>query len=455
MMTFLRSIAGLARAGGLTALVLAAAAAAPAHAGPAVTVYTHDLGFVREQRALNLSRDRDTLMVPVPERIDFTSVRLVPQGARLVRLAYRFDVPSGDGALDHARGNRVRVVLRGDRVVEGTLVAVDGSWLVVREDDGSVHTLSRAAADDVRIASASNRLTLQPALEAVLEGHRGRLNAELSYLTGGLSWTAEHVVVRRGETGASWASRVTVENTTGREFADATLRLVAGDPNRDSAMPPPMPMMRAQSMVAGDVAQKSEMTEQTFGEYHLYTIDHPATLRDRETQTLTMYDPRDIRLTPRYLYRGGDAAGVHAQLVIVNDRASGLGLPLPEGRVRFYEEDPSGALQFTGETHIKHTAQDEKLTLDVGIAFDLVAERRETSNKRISDREREYGVEIKLRNRKKTNVTIVVEESAGGDIEITQKSHEFVRKDANTLQFTVAVPAGKEVIVTYTARQRW
>jgi hypothetical protein len=201
MMTFVRSIARFAPAGGLAALVLAvlmAASAQPAHAGPAVTVYTHDLGFVREQRALELSRDRDTLMVPVPERIDFTSVRLVPQGARLLRLAYRFDVPSGDGALDHARGSRVRVVLRGDRVVEGTLVAADGSWLVVREDDGALHTLSRAATDDVRIATTSNRFTLQPALEAVLEGHRGRVNAELSYLTGGLSWTAEHVVVRRG-----------------------------------------------------------------------------------------------------------------------------------------------------------------------------------------------------------------------------------------------------------------
>jgi hypothetical protein len=325
---------------------------------------------------------------------------------------------------------------------------------VVREDDGSMHTLSRQAADDVRIASAGDRFTIRPSLEAALEGHKGRVSAELSYLTGGMSWTAEHVVVRHGETNATWSSRVTVENTTGSEFVDATLKLVAGDPNREN--PSPAPMMMERAMVAGDMAnQKSVMTEQAFGEYHLYTVDHPATLRDRETQALAMYDPRPIKVAARYLYRGGDAAGVKAQLMIVNDRASGMGMPLPAGRVRFYEQDADGSLQFTGETHIIHTPEDEKLTLDVGTAFDLVAERRETSNRRISDHEREYQVEVKLRNRKPTNVQIVVEENAGGDVEITQKSHEFVRKDANTLQFTVAVPAGKEVLVRYTARQRW
>ncbi len=435
------------------ALAIGVVPTVSAHAGPAVTVYSHDLGFVRETRALDLRRDRDTLLVPVPERVDFTSVRLAPDGARLARLAYRYDVASGDGALDHARGSRVRVTLRGDRAVEGTLIAVDGAWLVVREDGGDVHTLSRAAADDVKIASPGDRLAIRPSLEAVLDGHKGRVTAELSYLTGGLSWTAEHVVVRHGEAGATWSSRVTVENTTGREFADATLKLVAGDPNRVNASPPPMPMFRAMA-VAGQAEAKSDMTEQTFGEYHLYTIDHPATLRDRETQTLDMYDARPIKVAARYLYRG-DGAGVHAQLEVVNDRAAGLGMPLPAGRVRFYEQDAGGALQFTGETTINHTPDGEKLTLDVGTAFDLAAERRETSNKRISDHEREYGVEIKLRNRKSTSVQIVVEENAGGDVEITQKTHEFVRKDANTLQFTVTVPAGKEVVVGYTARQRW
>jgi hypothetical protein len=167
-----------------------------------------------------------------------------------------------------------------------------------------------------------------------------------------------------------------------------------------------------------------------------------------------MIEPRQVKLEPRYLYRGG-AAGVATQLVVVNDAASGLGVPLPAGRVRFYEADPAGDLQFTGETSIAHTAQGEKLTLDVGQAFDLAAERHEMKQRRISDREREYSVEIKLRNRKKGDVTIVVEESLAGDWEMTQKTHEYTRKDANTVEFKIPVAAGKETVLGYTARVRY
>src|SRR5215470_13881433 len=80
--------------------------AAPSSAGPALTVYSQDLGFVRETRSLDLAGARDTLRLPeVGERLDFSSVRLVPAGgARVSRLAYRFDAASGDGVIDHARG---------------------------------------------------------------------------------------------------------------------------------------------------------------------------------------------------------------------------------------------------------------------------------------------------------------------------------------------------------------
>lgn len=436
-----------------------AAFAAPRtlHAGPAVTVYTRDLGFVRETRTMTLESTRDTVRLPdVSERLDFSSVRLVPAGgARVARLAYRWDVASGDGVLERARGSRVRVAMRGDRIVEGDLIAVDGSWLTVREDGGAVHTLARTAVEDVRILGVRD-LALRPAIEAVIEAERrGRLEGELSYLTGGLSWSAEHTLVRTSESRGQWSANVNVENTTGRDFVDATLKLVAGDPSRVGPAPP-MPAPGRAMMMEMSMAQKeADLSEQTFSEYHLYTLGKFATLRDHETQKLTMIEPRSIGTAPRYLYRGGDPRGVRAQIEIVNDAKGGLGVPLPAGRVRIYDADPDGDLQFIGESAIRHTPEGEKVTLEVGSAFDLAAERRELYNKRITDREREYAVEIKLRNRKKAAVTIVVEEGVGGDVDITQPSHPFTRKDANTIQFEVPIPAGKEVAVRYTARVRY
>ncbi|MFN8586477.1 MAG: hypothetical protein U0704_01655 [Candidatus Eisenbacteria bacterium] len=428
-----------------------------AQAGPSLTIYTHDLGFVRESRTLELRAARDTVRLEdVSSMLDFSSVRLAPANGRVTRLAYRWDVANGDALIERAVGQRVRVLSRGDRVAEGVLVAADGLWLVLRGDDGAIRSQARATVEEVSLANPGRALSLKPAIEAVVEGGKGSTRADLTYLTGGLSWSAEHTLVRTGENTATWGTVVQVQNTTGRAYADARLQLVAGEPSRTAAPAPKMEYAMMARVSAADAggAPDPGMTEQAFADYHLYTLTGDVTLRDRETQSLVMYDPRPVQVTPRYLYRGG-AQGVLSQLILVNDAKSGTGQPLPAGRVRFFEPDAAKQLQFTGETNIRHTASDEKLTMEVGTAFDLAAERVQKSDRRISDREREYSMEIKLRNRKSNTVTIVVEEPLGGDITVTQQSHPSVRKDAGTLQFDIVVPAGKEVVVTYTARQRW
>lgn len=441
----------------LVAALLCAASTARA-AGPALTVYTSDLGFVRETRTLAGRGTRDTLRLEnVSNRLDFSSVRLAPLAGAVTRLAYRWDTASGDAFVERAIGLRVRVTSRGDRVTEGQLVAADGAWLMVRGDDGSIATLARTAVEEVRLARAPGALSLRPAIEAVLEGVKGGTPAELSYLTAGLSWSCEHLLVRTGENTGVWSARVFVENTTGRDYENARLKLVAGEPARAGApiaAPEPM-MMRTMAMSAEADGGMGKLAEAAFADFHLYTLPGTATLRDRESQSLVMIEPRPVKLAPRYLYRGGDARGVAMQLELVNDDKGGPGVPLPAGRVRCFQPDDDKDLQFTGETRVRHAAVGEKVTLDLGYAFDLVAERKTTIDRRVSDREREYGVEIKLRNRKTVPARLVVEEAAGGDVTVTAQSAPSVRKDANTLQWTFDLAPGKEVVLTYTARQRW
>lgn len=437
------------------ALALTGIAASVAQAAPSVTVYTRDLGFVRETRTLDVTRDT-VRIADVPERIDFGSVRVAPQGARVRRLAYRFDLASGDGLFETARGSRVRVTLPRDRVVEGTLVTYDGAWIVVRESDGTLRNLSRAVVEDVRLSASPRRLATRPELEVVLEGAKGsRVEAELSYLTGGLSWSADHTVVRASETSLTWSTAVTIENLTGRDYADAELKLVAGEPRRVAPSAPMPYMERSVMLQASKAGEGADLSQQDFSEYHLYSLSRPATLRDRERQTLTLVEPHTVKMTPRYLFKAQERRTVRIQYEVRNTPEQGLGMPLPAGRVRFHERDADGDLQFTGETTINHTAEGELMTLEVGDAFDLVGERRDVANRRISDREREQQVEIKLRNRKRTPVTIAVEEVVGGDIEVTQKSHDFTRKDANTLAWKIPVPAGQEAVLTYTVRIRY
>ncbi len=441
------------------ALLLAATLAvipASALAGPSLTLYTSDLGLVKESRSVEFRGARDTLRLEgVSNRLDASSLRFVPGSGRLTRLAYRWDVASGEGLLERAIGARVRVVSKNERVTEGTLLSADGAWLVVRGDDGALTTLSREAMQEVRLARPDAGLSLRPAVEAVVEGaKKGAGSADLQYLTGGLSWATEHTLVRTGETSAQWSAVVRVENTTGRAYADARVKLIAGDVARVSPGTP-RPEMAMMMKMSADGAPGEAPSEQAFADYHLYTLPGTVTLRDRESQTLVMLEPKGVTVKPLYVYRGGNPSGVQSKLEMVNSARAGTGAPLPGGRVRCYAPDTDKDLQLTGETTVKHTAVDEKLTLEMGYAFDLAAERKQVSDRRVSDREREYSVEIKLRNRKSVDATILVEEPMGGDVEVIKSSLPASRSDANLIRFTVPVAVGKEVVLTYTARQRW
>ncbi len=430
--------------------------AAPAGAGPSLTLYTSDLGLVKESRSVEFKGTRDTLRLEgVSQRLDVSSVRVVPASGRLTRLAFRWDVASGDALVERAIGSRVRIVSRGERINEGTLLSADGGWLVLRADDGAITTLTRESTQELRLARPEAGLSLRPALEAVVEGARkGSSSVELAYLTGGLSWSAEHTLVRTGESTARWSAVVRIENTTGRTFADAKLKLIAGQLAR-TPHAQPRAEMAMMMKASADGAPGQAPDEEAFADYHLYTMPGTATLRDRESQTLVLLETKDVQVKPRYVYRGGDPTGVRSRLELVNSAKEGTGAPLPGGRVRCYAPDADGDQQLTGETQVRHTAVDEKLTLELGYAFDLAAERKVQSDRRVSDREREYSVEIRLRNRKKTDVTIVCEEPVGGEVEVVKSSQPVTRDEANLLRFTLAVPAGKEVVLTYTARQRW
>lgn len=439
----------------LTTLGLVVLSAGSALAGPSLTLYSSDLGLVKESRRVTWHGGRDTLRLEgVSSRLDATSLRLVPGTGRLARLAYRWDVASGEALLERAVGQRVRLVSRNERVTEGELLSTDGAWLVVRTDDGALVNLAREALQEVRLARPVSGLSLRPAIEAVVhDAKAGAGEAQLQYLTGGLSWSAEHTLVRTGETTATWAAVVQVQNTTGRSYEDARVKLIAGDLSRTSvpeASPKAM-MMRVSAMAD---APGEAPSEQAFADYHLYTLPGTVTLRDRESQTLVLLEPRAIAVKPRYVFRGGEA-GVRSRLEFVNSAKQGMGAPLPAGRVRCYAPDADADLQLTGETRVAHTALDEKVTLELGTAFDLAAERKSIADKRVSDREREYTIEIRLRNRKTVPATIVVEEPTGGDVEVLKSTHPVQRDEANLLRFTVAVPAGQEVVVGYTARQRW
>ncbi len=257
-------------------------------------------------------------------------------------------------------------------------------------------------------------------------------------------------------------------NNSGANFENANLKLLAGDVRR-APQPTNGIQMRMMDMAAGE--RETGFAEEQFADYHLYTLQRPATVRNREIKQLSLLEALSVpvkrklvldamRAYPGYRPNEGTiGSGPMKPLVrieLVNNKASHLGMPLPMGTVKVFQRDKSGSLQMLGEDRIQHTPKDEKVTLDVGRAFDIVAERKRTNFKWIGDRKGcTETFEIELRNRKETEETVYVIERHHFEHRIFDNNMPYNKLDSDTIEFVVKLKPGEVKKVVYTVDTRW
>jgi hypothetical protein len=317
---------------------------------------------------------------------------------------------------------------------------------------------------------------LKPALEWKLNvANAVRLDAQVAYLTRGMSWSADYNIVapEQGDT-VDITGWVTIDNQTGRTFENAKIKLMAGDVNRVEEEPTLGVAAAALQMSAPAV------TEESFDEYHLYTLERQTTLRDRETKQVEFVHATGVKSQRIYTYDGIGGArpfdrhsgnpmidpnyGTNSQPKVTvvhefeNTAANHLGIPLPEGRLRFYRQSNDSQLEFTGENTIDHTPKDETIRVFTGHAFDIVGERKRT-NFRVNSNghEMDEQYEIKIRNHKKEPVEVRVVEHLlrWHNWAITEKSADFTKRDSSSIEFRVPVKPDEERVVTYHVRYTW
>jgi hypothetical protein len=422
-----------------------------------VTVYNQNLGLVKEIREVELEKGEFTLeAADVAAQIDPTSVHLKLDGATVLDQNFEYDLVSRERLIEKYIDQTIQVFTEQGELFEGTLLSASGTTLILQAKSGEVQVIAPEAVRDVRLGELPKGLRTRPTLVWSLTGKKsGQGRAELSYLTQGMTWHAEYVAVTEEQSNdielSSWVS---IENRSGATYKDAKLKLMAGDIH---LVPKAVPLDgRAKiAMYAEAQAAPPSFEEKAFFEYHLYTLQRPATLKDRQTKQISLFEPTTVAGKKEYIYDGQrNRENVSVNLVFENSKSDGLGLPLPAGKVRVYQQDDDGSLEFVGEDRIEHTPVDEEVRLVVGTAFDLKGERDLVETKRLADRLREEAYQIKLRNHKDKSVTIIVLERIYGDWEMVQNSHKYEKKSAYTIEFEVPVEPGKEVIIAYRVRRK-
>lgn len=290
---------------------------------------------------------------------------------------------------------------------------------------------------------------------------------EVSYLTNNINWKADYVLVlNKDDTMADLSGWVTIDNKSGTLYEDASLKLVAGEVHRAQVEEG---FLRPETKYQLDVAAMAppQFVEKGFFEYHIYDLQRETTLKDKQTKQISLLEASGISIEKEYLVYGvrtyynrayqdyKPKQPVNVNVKFQNSQENQLGMPLPKGILRLYKADEEEALQFVGEDWIKHTPKDEEVTVKVGEAFDIVAEKKQTDFRMITPRISETEWEIALKNHKEEDVVIGVVEPVYGDWEVISSSHPYKKEDAFTLRFDVSVAKDEEVKLTYRLRVSW
>ena len=444
----------------------------------AVTIYNDQLALVKDLRNIRLDSGfnklafREVSSQMRPETALLRSLNY-PNGFHLIEQNFDFDLLTPQKLLEKYVGKKVRIVKTHpttgkEKLLDAVVLSVNNGVVLRLGDRIETGIPGRVIFDEVP-GNLRDRPTLVMQLKSATSKSQ---QLQLSYLTGGLSWKADYVAeLDELDQYLDLTGWVTLTNQSGVTYKNAKLQLVAGDVNR--VQDDFREVNRKFEMLAEEsMAADAEMVEEALFEYHLYTLQRPTTIKENQTKQVSLLSATKIPVKKEFLLQGqnyyyqssygmiGQKLKVGVYVEFDNDKNSNLGVPLPKGVVRVYKNDRSGNAQFVGEDRIDHTPKNEEVRLKLGDAFDVTADKKQTSFKKahaIGKYSYAYTVsfQIDLKNAKDEEVEVVVREPIPGDWKMKKESHKHEKAASGTAEWKVKVPAEGKTTLNYEVLVRY
>jgi len=434
-------------------------------ADPSLTIYNQNFAVVREQLGLNLKKGQNEVKYnDITAHLEPDSVILRdPKGKRNLQILeqnYRAD-PISQGLLLSLYEGKVIEFLTTDKegeekIIKGKIIRSgyvphqaglnrygsqyaqrqmsyaysSGTSQPIIEVDGK---LRFRMPGEPLFPSLTDDTILKPTIDwKIVTDKSGKLDAELSYVTGGMSWEADYSMLAQTEgNDLDMIGWVTMDNQSGKLFENARIKLMAGDVSK---IQPEDQYGGYGGFAAYEVSgamMPLAVTEKAFDEYHLYTLNNPTTLRDRQTKQVEFVRAEGIKSKTLYVYDGVKIdrryRGYNPES-IRNNREYGTECNPKVWVMREFENSEENNLK---RTKFKADYDDEWL---------------------------DETFEIKIRNHKEKDTVefrVVEHLYRWSSWKIVEKSQDFEKTDSQTIEFRVEVPPGEERTVTYKVHYTW
>lgn len=433
----------------------------------ALSIYNKDLALVKDSRMAGLSSGiNEVIFDGVAENIQSETAIIYGQDISVLEQNYSYNLMTNNSMIEASVGQEVTTVREnqttGENIFEKAVIigAIHGMPILKFNYGIEANFPGRIIFNTV-----PNGVSNKPTLQAKIKNNKGgdkRLN--LAYLTRGLNWKTDYVANITANNTLDLTGWVTITNESGIDYKNAKIQLVAGDVNvvQNNFMQPKM-MMMTNSFARGMATDEAVSIEpEEISSYELYTLPNITTINNHQNKQIGLIEKNAVKYkkdftlnSPLYLGGNNEFKKAHPDIAYVmeNNNASNLGISLPQGTVRFYENDKNGNLQFIGANTIGNTAKNETLRLNLGKAFNIVANGKitnikEKELKRVPQNscfmltiEKTYNAEINFNNAEKSENDVIFKQNVSDNAVVISESSKSTKNNAGELQWIVKVPA--------------
>jgi len=438
---------------------------------------TQDVGhaLVHEQRSLGVTAGNHEIRIGgLPATIDPEAVAVgFGPGSAVSVLGQRVMLAnaSTNGALDGAIGSQVSVQTGGIPVAtgggfNGELLGASDNGVLIRTSDGKVHLVHQYQSVTLPADSVSGGSSVLLDVNAKSTGSRDAL---LTYTTSGLGWRAAYTATLEGDSACrmQFKPQASIANRSGRDYAGASIQLVAGQPNLGNRGVRMYSMAKAPTPMAAEAAMPAQAS---LGDYRSFTLAGAVNLPDGTVTLTPLYPAQALPCAREYVIDNGNAyfppkpntndygAQDYQDRPIASTLAFTAPDALPAGTLRAWIADRDGAPTLLGEGNVADTPKGQRVSVQLGESFDLRATRERTEfhvDARAHTMTEAY--RIKLTNGGDAACTVTVREHPNRWREwtLTSSSIKPSKQTPQVLEFKVPVPAHGDATLTYTVRYNW
>ena len=453
-----------------------------------ISIYNNDLALVKDFRRVNFKEGVNQVSLEgVASKIKPTSVIILGDDIHVIEQNYDYALLTPYNIVEKSVGQVVQTVrtnpTTGSQIFDkARLISFQGGVPVLQFDYGIETGFDGRLVFDQLPDCLSQKPTLAAKISSVQAGLK---NILLAYLTNGISWNTNYVASVKDENTLDLAGWVSINNQSGVSYENAKVQLIAGDVNEVQTPSVTRGVMMFKSATFGadslNSVEESMPEQESFSSYQLYTLPSRTTIQDKQTKQLALIEQNQVKYHKEgrvysNLYLSGDYKPefekVHPSVyyIIKNDEDSNLGVPLPKGVFRFYEDDSKGNMQFIGENSIGHVAKGEKMELAVGKMFDVFVNGKVDNVRKVSEEilkdvvtsrcprykmVRAYDVVIDFHNGGSKDAEVVFKQSLNPNTKIVQENiaGQISEKNSAEYEWRITLGADEDKTLTFTAEQ--